>query len=117
LDFLFGDINGPRATGVGQAQHKAALGLLLDAHEVRKTLWEGPGARQDGIKLLFAPDLFSKLFAYIVNNAMGRPILYHPDRLHYNHEILSFECYNTSQTTQRFPDGSNERYRLTHHGR
>ena len=40
-----------------------------------------------------------------------------PGRLHYNHEILSFECYNTSQTTQRFPDGSNERYSRTHHGR
>ena len=35
-------------------------------------------------------------------------------RLHYNQHR---ECYNTSRTTQRFSDSSNERYSPTHHGR
>ena len=37
------------------------------------------------------------------------------DRMHYNHEILTFEYRNALWTSQRLPGGSNERYYYVGH--
>ena len=80
LRFLFGDSAGPKATGPNGAASRSTLKLLVTGDEVCRSIWP---SRRSEIKALLADEQgrFDKkeLLAHIVNNLLGRPLLFRLD--------------------------------------
>ena len=79
--FLFEDAAGAMATGPIGAATRVSLGLVVVADKVRAALWRN---RRPDIKAVMDDEQgrFDKqelLLAHIINNALGRPILYSTD--------------------------------------
>jgi len=78
--FLFKDAAGAMATGPIGAATRVSLGLVVVADKVRAALWRN---RRPDIKAVMDDEQgrFDKqeLLAHIINNALGRPILYSTD--------------------------------------
>ena len=78
--FLFEDAAGAMATGPIGAASRVSLGLVVVADQVRAALWRN---RRPEIKAVMDDEQgrFDKqeLLAHIINNALGRPILYSTD--------------------------------------
>ena len=80
LRFLFADRAGVMATGPSGAATRTTLDLIVNCLEVRKALW--PSRRLE-IKALLDDEKGrfdqEELLAHIINNALGRPLLYGSD--------------------------------------
>ena len=81
-DFFFSTAGGPVASGEGTGAIRCTFGLLITVHGNRKYLWEH---RRADLKALFAPALLSKqeVFAYLMNDALDRPLLHKADALRF----------------------------------